>query len=85
MATTIKIKNDTKERLEKIRARLLLQGKKLKQDELIDFIVKLAEMNPLLLNQEEYKGPTSDEQKEFFSLTFKGGKNLKSIDEELYS
>lgn len=85
MATTIKIRDDTKERLERLRARLLLQGKKFKQDELIDFIIKLAEMNPLLLNREEYIGPNSDEQKKFFSLTFKGGNNTKSIDEELYA
>ena len=84
MATTIKIRNDTKERLERLRARLLLQGKKFKQDELIDFIIKLAEMNPLLLNQEEYKGPTTEEQNQFFSITFKTGKSSKSIDEELY-
>ena len=84
MATTIKIQNDTKERLDRLRARLLLQGKKFKQDELIDFIVKLAEMNPLILNQEKYQGPNSDEQNRFFSLTFKGGGGTKSIDEELY-
>jgi hypothetical protein len=41
-------------------------------------------MNPLILNQEEYSGPNSNEQKQFFSLTFKGGKSRKSIDEELY-
>lgn len=84
MATTIKIKNDTKERLDRLRARLLLQGKKFKQDELIDFIVKLAEMNPLILNQEDYKGPTSEEQDKFFSISFKASKTSKSIDEELY-
>ena len=84
MATTIKIRNDTKERLERLRARLLLQGKKFRQDELIDFIVTLAEMNPLILNQEKYQGPNSEEQRKFFSLTFKGGKVTKSIDEELY-
>ncbi|MHA2249035.1 MAG: hypothetical protein ACXAD7_01675 [Candidatus Kariarchaeaceae archaeon] len=85
MATTIKINDDTKERLDRIRARLLLQGKKFKQDELIDFIVTLTEMHPLLLNQENYNGPTSAEQNLFFSVTFKGGKTKKSIDEEIYS
>ena len=84
MATTIKINDDTKKRLDRLRARLLLQGKKFKQDELIDFIVTLAEMNPLLLNQEVYKGPTTEEQNRFFSLTFKAGKTSKSIDEVLY-
>ncbi|MHA1521612.1 MAG: hypothetical protein ACTSRK_15645 [Promethearchaeota archaeon] len=84
MATTIKINNDTKERLDRLRARLILQGKKFKQDELIDFIVKLAEINPLIFNQGVYKGPTSEEQNRFFSSTFKTGKTSKSIDEELY-
>ena len=85
MVITIRINDKTKERLEKLRARLLLQGRKLEQDELIEFIVSLAEMNPLLLNQEEYKGPTTKEQKEFFSPTFKSGQSTKSVDEELYA
>lgn len=85
MATTIKISNESKERLEKLRARLLLQGRKFKQDELIDFIISLAETNPIILNQSEYKGLSSKEQKRFFSFTFKAGKSAKSIDEELYS
>ncbi len=85
MATTIKISSESKDRLEKLRARLLLQGRKLKQEELIDFIIMLAETNPLILNQGEYKGLSSKEQENFFSFTFKAGNSSKSIDEELYS
>ena len=84
MATTIKISNESKERLEKLRARLILQGRKFKQDELIDFIISLAETNPIILNQSDYKGLSSKEQEKFFSFTFKAGKSTKSIDEEIY-
>lgn len=85
MATTIKISDDSKEKLEKIRARLLLQGKKLKQEELIDFIISLAETSPIILNQGEFKGLTSKQKEKFFSFSFKGGRSEKSIDEEIYS
>jgi hypothetical protein len=85
MATTIKINDDTKERLDRLRARLLLQGRKLKQDELLDFIIQLAEASPLILNQDKYNGPTTEEQKRFFSTTFKAGTSTKTIDEEIYA
>jgi hypothetical protein len=85
MTTTIKISNESKEKLERIRARLLLQGRKLRQDELIDFIISLAEASPIILNQEKFKGLTSKEKEKFFSFTFNGGNSTKSIDEELYS
>ena len=85
MATTIKISDKSKERLEKLRARLLLQGRKLKQEELIDFIITIAENNPMILNQGAYKGLTNKEQENFFSFTFKAKDSSKSIDEELYS
>ena len=85
MATTIKISDESKEKLERLRARLLLQGRKLKQDELIDFIISLAETSPFILNQGEYKGLSSEAQEEFFAFTFKAGKSRKSIDEEIYS
>ena len=85
MATTIKISDKSKEKLEKLRARLLLQGRKYKQDELIDFIITLAETNPLIINQSDYKGLSSDKQNKFFEFTFKGGKSSKSIDEEIYA
>lgn len=85
MATTIKISNESKEKLEKIRARLLLQGKKFKQDELLDFIISLAETSPIILNQGEFKGLSNKQKKEFFAFTFDGGSSEKSIDEEIYS
>ena len=85
MATTIKINDDTKERLDRLRARLLLQGKKLKQDELLDFITQLTEASPLILNHDKYNGPTTEEQKRFFSITFKAGTSTKTIDEEIYA
>ena len=85
MPTTIKINDDTKERLEKIRARFMLQGRKFRQDELIDFIVKLAETYPLLLNRDEYQGPTSQELRRFFATTFKADKSSKTLDEEIYN
>jgi len=84
MATTIKISDESKEKLDKIRARLLLQGKKLKQEELIDFIITLAETNPIISGEKEYEGLSSQEQKEFLSFTFKTEISNKSIDEEIY-
>ena len=80
MATTIKISDEAKAKLERIRARLLLQGKKLRQDELIEFIISLAETSPLILNQKEFKGLTDEQKKIFFSFSFKGGKSDKSIE-----
>ena len=84
MATTIKVSDETKEKLDRIRARLLLQGKKLKQEELIDFIISLAETNPIISGDKEYEGLSSKEQKEFLSFTFKTERSKKSIDEEIY-
>ena len=85
MATTIKISDTSKMKLERLRARLLLQGRKFKQEELIDFIILLAETSPLTLNKGEYKGLSKSEKDEFLGFTFKGGNSDKSIDEEIYS
>ena len=85
MATTIKISDSSKMKLERLRARLFLQGRKFKQEELIDFIISLAETSPLILNKGEYKGLSKPEKEEFLAFTFKGGKSDKSIDEEIYS
>jgi hypothetical protein len=49
MATIIKISNKSKEKLERLRARLILQGRKLKQDEIIDFSFLLDLITILVL------------------------------------
>lgn len=85
MATTIKISDESKEKLEKLRARLLLQGRKFNQEELLSFIISVAESSPILLSQGEYKGLASRQQKKFFDFTFKAGTSEKTIDEEIYS
>ncbi|MCY3411535.1 MAG: hypothetical protein INQ03_07895 [Candidatus Heimdallarchaeota archaeon] len=82
MATTIKISDESKEKLDRIRAKLLLQGKKYKQEELIDLVISMADANPVLVG--DYKGLSELEKEEFMSFTFKGSSE-KSIDEELYS
>ncbi len=85
MATTIRISDASKDKLDRIKARLLLQGKKLKQDELIDFIISLAETSPLILNQGKFTGLTKKQKEKFFSFSFNAGNSSKTIDEELYS
>ncbi len=85
MPTTIKISDASKNKLEKLRARLLLQGRKFKQEELIDFVISLAETSPLILSKGKYKGLSKEERKEFLAFSFEGGGSDKSIDEEVYS
>lgn len=50
MASSIKLKDTTKEELEKLQARLLLEfNKKLNQQEIIDILVSYGKENPELL------------------------------------
>ena len=72
-------------KLERLRVRLILQGRRFSPDELIDYLISLAETSPLLLNEGEYKGISKAERGEFLAFTFKGGRSDRSIDEEIYS
>lgn len=54
MASSIKIRDITKSKLEKLQAKLLLDfGKKISQQDLIDILINMADKDPgQLLNQE---------------------------------
>ena len=50
MASSIKLKDSTKEQLEKLQARLLLEfNKKLNQQEILDILVSIGKENPEIL------------------------------------
>ncbi|RMG25387.1 MAG: hypothetical protein D6732_22460 [Methanobacteriota archaeon] len=85
MATTIKVNDATKEKLDRLRARLLLMGKKMKQEDLLDFIVSMAESSELIFKLEPYGGLSESERQEFFDFTFRTKKSDRTIDEEIYS
>ena len=58
MASSIKIRGDTKTRLEKLQARLLLNyGKKISQQDLIHILIEMADKNPSQLFAEEFVSP----------------------------
>jgi hypothetical protein len=55
MASSIKVRESTKLKLEKLQALLLLNyGKKISQQDLIDILLNLAEKDPMSLIKKEY-------------------------------
>ena len=85
MATTVKIRDEDKEKLDRLRAHLLLKGIKLNQEELLSKIITISETHQMLFDEEGFE-PLSDKQiEEIMKLTFSLGKSShKTIDEELY-
>ena len=85
MATTIKIRDDTKNRLDNIKAALQLNGTKLKQEDLIDLIISIAESHPMLLDTAIKWKVDPKIKKRVMSNTFDlGTSSHETIDEELY-
>jgi hypothetical protein len=85
MATTIKIRDDTKNRLDNIKATLQLKGTKIKQEDLIDLIISIAEAHPMLLESVIEWKIDPQIKKRVMSNTFDlGPSSHETIDEELY-
>ena len=85
MATTIKIRQDTKERLDKMKAILQLKGRRIKQEDLIDIIISIAEAHPMLLeNVLEWKVEDDVKNRVLSNIFDLGPSSHNTIDEELY-
>ena len=85
MATTVKLSKELKERLEKLRAQFLIKGKKLKQEELLEILIRIGEISPLLLEREIYEPLSENDQQEILADTMKLGVSSEdTIDSELY-
>jgi hypothetical protein len=68
MASSVKIKNETKTKLDKLQATILLKfGKKLSQQDIIELLVNLGEKNPS--NLFEIKTLTKEKVKEILALS----------------
>lgn len=85
MATTVKLSKELKIRLERLRAQFAIKGKKLKQEELLEILIRIGEISPLLLEREIYTPIPQDEQEKFLADTMKMGVSSEdTIDSELY-
>ncbi|MCY3415081.1 MAG: hypothetical protein INQ03_25745 [Candidatus Heimdallarchaeota archaeon] len=84
MASTIKMKEDDKRRLDELRANLLINGINLKQEELISKLIELGEIFLLDLNHIPMKKLSPSKKKKILSRGYKMGSNSSTIDEELY-
>jgi len=85
MTTTVKIRDEDKEKLDRIKAKLVLRGVKLNQEELLGKIIDLAESSPLLLDKVEFSGVSEHRKKEILSYAFSlGTSQEETIDHELY-
>ncbi len=85
MATTIRISGKIKERLDRIKAQFLLQGIKLRQDELIERLVTLAEAHPMIFQDQMFKGVDVKTMSEIMNVSFDlGSGSEETINEDLY-
>ncbi len=85
MATTIRISTQVKERLDRIKAQLLLQGIKLKQDELIEKLVTLAEAHPMMFQDQVFIGVSDKTIEDIMNVSFDLGKGTEeTINKDLY-
>ena len=85
MSTSIKIRDEDKEKLDRIKAKLVLKGIKLNQEQLLSRIISIAESSPLLFDELEFRGLSKKRKDEILSKTYSlGPSNEDSIDEEVY-
>lgn len=85
MATTIKIREETKNRLDNLKASLQLKGKKIKQEDLIDLIISIAESHPMLLESViEWKLDPKIKKRVMSNVFDLGPSSHDTIDDELY-
>ncbi len=85
MTVTLKMRNDDKERLDRLRAKLLLHGVKLNQEELIAKLVDLGESYLPELTAHTRKKPSKEEIERIMSVSFDmGPSSNETIDEDIY-
>ncbi len=85
MATTIKIRDETKNRLDNIKAALQLKGTKIKQEDLVDLIISIAESHPMLLESViEWKIDPKIKERVMSNTFDLGTSSHETIDDELY-
>ncbi|RMG30179.1 MAG: hypothetical protein D6732_16785 [Methanobacteriota archaeon] len=85
MAATVKLKDEDKKRLDRLRAKLLLAGVNLKQEELLSRLIDLGENFLPGLDQLQMKKLSGEEKKRIMARKYRlGGKSWKTIDQELY-
>ena len=85
MATTVKIREIDKEKLDFIKARMLLKGIKLNQEELLGKIISIADTHPSLIDDESAIKLTDEEIDDKLKTSFKMGiSSHETIDEDLY-
>ena len=85
MTVTLKMRDNDKERLDKLRAKLLLHGVKLNQEELIARLVDLGESYLPELTVETRKKPSKKELNRIMAVSFDMGPSSENtIDEDIY-
>lgn len=85
MASTIKMKDKDKKRMDELRARLLLQGINLKQEELLSRLLDLGENFMLDLDNLPMKQLSEKDKEKIRSREYKMGvTSEETIDQDLY-
>ena len=85
MAATIKMKDRDKERLDSLRARLLLNGIKLNQEELLSRLLDIGENYLLNLDNIPMKKITRKRKQEILSRAIDMGVNSEdTVDDDIY-
>ena len=85
MAVSVKLRDEDKERLDRLRAKLLLAGVNLNQEELLSRLIDLGESFLPGLDHLQMKELSEEERKQILSRKYKlGGGSWKTIDDELY-
>ena len=85
MASTIKMKDKDKKRMDELRARLLLQGINLKQEELLSRLLDLGENFMLDLDNLPMKQLSEKDKDKIRSREYKMGvTSEETIDQDLY-
>ncbi len=85
MAATVKLRDEDKERLDRLRAKLLLAGINLKQEELLSRLIDLGENFLLGLDRLEMNPLSEKEKKQILSREYRlGDKSWETIDQDLY-
>ena len=84
MTVTLKMRNNDKERLDKLRAKLLLHGVKFNQEELIARLLDLGESYLPELTAQARKKPSGEIVDKIVSVSFDMGPSSADIDEDIY-
>lgn len=85
MVKTIKLRDVDKKRLDQLKAKLLLKGVKVNQEELLSQILDLAEKNLSELENVSMKNLTPERKVELLARGFKMGiTSEETVDQDIY-